>query len=157
MFVTTDPLIPHHPPGRVQILWHSFSAPVLATYLHHAHQCCQQCLPNVPLPSKTVSLVGGALCLSHPLLSSQCLEQGTEHNTRATQLTKLEGLLEMLDTGTNRRKSSSKVTGLQIRINLRHSGRPVAEWLSSQALLQRPRASLVRMLSADPALLIGPC
>ena len=34
---------------------------------------------------------------------------------------------------------------------------PVADWLSSLALLQRPRVSLVRILGADMAPLIKPC
>ena len=34
---------------------------------------------------------------------------------------------------------------------------PVAEWLSSLALLQRPRFSLVRILGVDMAPLITPC
>ena len=34
---------------------------------------------------------------------------------------------------------------------------PVAEWLSSHALLGRPRVSQVRILDADLALLIRPC
>ena len=34
---------------------------------------------------------------------------------------------------------------------------PVAEWLSSLALLQPPRVSPVRILGADMALLIRPC
>ena len=34
---------------------------------------------------------------------------------------------------------------------------PVAEWLSSHALLRQPRVSLVQILGADLALLIKPC
>ena len=48
-------------------------------------------------------------------------------------------------------------TGVFISSKMYSGAGPVAEWLSSRALLQRPRISPVRILGGDLALLIKPC
>ena len=58
--------------------------------------------------------------------------------------------------------NTSSYFELELNINrtlLKTDGRghPVVEWLSSLALLHRPRVSQVRILGADMALLIQPC
>lgn len=110
VFTPAYPLISHHPPGHVHVPVVFFLSP--CTFLHNARQGCQQLVckaSNVPLPPKTVSLVGWMLCLLYPSLSYQhlrpCLEQGTEHNTQTRQLTKVARLVKMTKTSTNRMKT----------------------------------------------------
>ena len=45
----------------------------------------------------------------------------------------------------------------KFKIKLLSGGLTLAEWLSSPALLRRPRVSLVRILGTDMAPLVRPC
>ena len=59
-------------------------------------------------------------------------------------------MMQEIQWKTNKRKDISS-------IKTTNEGQPMAEWLSSLALLQWPRVSPVRILGVDLALLIRPC
>ena len=63
-----------------------------------------------------------------------------------------EGLLEEATP-----ELSSRIRAGPLKKTKQRGAGPMAEWLSSQALLQWPRVSLVRILGVDMALLIRPC